>query len=41
MWYKYLGQVTDFYVQMEIQGIRMLDFGKTEEVFLQAAQVIA
>jgi len=31
----------DIYVQMEIQGIRMLDFGKTEEVFLQAAQAIA
>ncbi|HBI47393.1 MAG TPA: patatin [Smithella sp.] len=26
----------DIYVQTEIQGIRMLDFGKTEEVFLQA-----
>ena len=31
----------DIYVQMEIQGIRMLDFGKTEEVFLQAAPAIA
>ena len=30
----------DIYVQMEIQGIRMLDFGKTEEVFLQAAPAI-
>jgi NTE family protein len=26
----------DIYVQTEIQGIRMLDFGKAEEVFLQA-----
>jgi NTE family protein len=31
----------DIYVQMEIQGIRMLDFGKTEEVFLQAMPAIA
>jgi NTE family protein len=31
----------DIYVQMEIQGIRMLDFGKTEAVFLQAAPAIA
>jgi len=31
----------DIYVQMEIQGIRMLDFGKTEEVFLQATPAIA
>ena len=31
----------DIYVQTEIQGIRMLDFGKTEEVFLQAAPAIA
>src|SRR5664280_152023 len=30
----------DIYVQMESQGIRMLDFGKTEEVFLQAAPAI-
>ncbi len=31
----------DIYVQTEIQGIRMLDFGKTEEVFQQAAPAIA
>ena len=31
----------NIYVQMEIQGIRMLDFGKTEEVFLQAMPAIA
>lgn len=31
----------DIYVQTEIQGVRMLDFGKTEEVFLQAAPAIA
>jgi NTE family protein len=31
----------NIYVQMEIQGIRMLDFGKTGEVFLQAAPAIA
>jgi NTE family protein len=31
----------DIYVQTEIQGIRMLDFGKTEEVFRQAAPAIA
>jgi len=31
----------DIYIQMEIQGIRMLDFGKTEEVFLQATPAIA
>jgi len=30
----------DIYVQPEIQGIRMLDFGKTEEVFLQAAPAV-
>jgi NTE family protein len=30
----------DIYVQTEIQGVRMLDFGKTEEVFLQAAPAI-
>ena len=27
----------DIYVQLEIEGVRMLDFGKIEEVFLQAA----
>lgn len=31
----------DIYVQTEIQGIRMLDFGKTEDVFLQAEPAIA
>ena len=31
----------DIYIQTEIQGIRMLDFGKTEEVFLQAMPAIA
>jgi NTE family protein len=31
----------DIYIQTEIQGIRMLDFGKTEEVFLQATPAIA
>jgi NTE family protein len=31
----------DIYVQMEIQGIRMLDFNKTDEVFLQAVPAIA
>ena len=31
----------DIYVQAEIHGIRMLDFGKTEEVFLQAVPAIA
>ncbi|MBN1613667.1 MAG: patatin-like phospholipase family protein [Deltaproteobacteria bacterium] len=30
----------DIYVQPEIQGIRMLDFGKIEDVFLQAAPAI-
>ena len=30
----------DIYVQPEIQGVRMLDFGKTEEVFLQAAPAV-
>lgn len=30
----------DIYVQMEIQGVRMLDFGKTNEVFLQAQPAI-
>ena len=28
------------YVHPEIQGVRMLDFGKTEEVFLQAAPAV-
>lgn len=31
----------DLYVQPEIHGIRMLDFSKIEEVFLQAAPAIA
>ena len=31
----------DIHVQMEIQGIRMLDFNKTDEVFRQAAPAIA
>jgi NTE family protein len=31
----------DIYIQTEIQGIRMLDFGKTEDVFLQASPAIA
>jgi len=31
----------DIYVQTEIQGIRMLDFGKTEDVFRQAEPAIA
>jgi NTE family protein len=31
----------DIYVQMEIQGIRMLDFNKTDEVFRQAEPAIA
>jgi NTE family protein len=30
----------DIYVQPEIQGIRMLDFGKAEEVFRQAAPAV-
>ncbi|MGV8058058.1 MAG: patatin-like phospholipase family protein [Smithellaceae bacterium] len=30
----------DIYVQPEIQGIRMLDFGKIEEVFLQTAPAV-
>jgi len=30
----------DIYVHPEIQGVRMLDFSKTEEVFLQAAPVV-
>ena len=30
----------DIYVRPEIQDIRMLDFGKTEEVFLQAAPAV-
>jgi NTE family protein len=30
----------DIYVQPAIQGIRMLDFGKTEEVFLQTAPAV-
>ena len=30
----------DIYVQPEIQGVRMLDFGKAEEVFLQAAPAV-
>ncbi|MCE5209937.1 MAG: patatin-like phospholipase family protein, partial [Deltaproteobacteria bacterium] len=31
----------DIYVQTEIQGVRMLDFAKTEDVFLQAEPAIA
>ena len=31
----------DIYVQAEIHGIRMLDFSKTDEVFLQAVPAIA
>ncbi len=30
----------DIYVQPKIQDVRMLDFGKTEEVFLQAAPAV-
>ncbi len=30
----------DIYVQLEIQGVRMFDFGKAEEVFLQAAPAV-
>jgi NTE family protein len=30
----------DIYVQTEIEGVRMLDFGKIEEVFLQAAPAV-
>ena len=30
----------DIYIQPEIQGIRMLDFGKIEEVFLQTAPAV-
>ena len=30
----------DIYVQPEIQGVRMLDFGKIEEVFLEAAPAV-
>jgi NTE family protein len=30
----------DIYVQPEIQGVRMLDFGKAEEVSLQAAPAV-
>jgi NTE family protein len=30
----------DIYVQAKIQDVRMLDFGKTEEVFLQAAPAV-
>ena len=30
----------DIYVRPEIQGVRMLDFGKTEEVFLQTAPAV-
>jgi NTE family protein len=30
----------DIYVQTKIQDVRMLDFGKTEEVFLQAAPAV-
>ena len=30
----------DIYVQTEIEGVRMLDFRKIEEVFLQAAPAV-
>jgi NTE family protein len=30
----------DLYVQPEIEGVRMLDLGKIEEVFLQAAPAV-
>jgi len=30
----------DLYVQLEIEGVRMLDFGKIEDVFLQAPPAV-